>query len=51
MKKNIEYFDKNLKFLKEKDLYPAIYQIEGSSAYPEVFIKGEKFTNFVPIII
>lgn len=46
MKKNIEYFDKNLKFLRKEGMYPTINQVDGPSASPEIYIKNEKFTNF-----
>lgn len=36
------YFD----FLKEKELYPAIYTIDGPSSSPEIFIKGKQFLTF-----
>src|SRR3989344_1786489 len=40
------YYGEYLKFLREKDLYPAIYTVDGPSAQPEVIIKGKKYLNF-----
>ena len=41
-----EYYGEYLKFLEEKDLYPAIYTVDGPSAQPEVIIKGKNYLNF-----
>lgn len=46
MKKNVEYFKKYVEFLKNKNIYPVIHEVEGPSSSPEVFIKGKKFLNF-----
>ena len=41
-----KYYGEYLKFLEEKDLYPAIYTVDGPSAQPEVIIKDKKYLNF-----
>ncbi|OGZ85479.1 MAG: hypothetical protein A2599_00730 [Candidatus Staskawiczbacteria bacterium RIFOXYD1_FULL_39_28] len=46
MKKSEQYFEKNLNFLRKKNLYPVIHEVDGPSSFPEILIKGEKYTNF-----
>lgn len=46
MKISEQYFEKNLNFLRKNGLYPAIYEVDGPSSFPNVLIKGKKYTNF-----
>ena len=41
-----KYFEKYLKFLNKKNLYPSIYTIKGSSSAPEILINNKKFLTF-----
>lgn len=44
--KGTDYFKTYLNFVREKNLYPAIYAIDGSSSSPEIIINGKKFLTF-----
>lgn len=44
--KGTNYFKTYLDFVREKNLYPAIYAIDGSSSSPEIIINGKKFLTF-----
>lgn len=41
-----QYFEKYIKFLNKRDLYPSIYTITGPSSSPEIVINGKKFLTF-----
>lgn len=44
--KGTDYFKTYLNFVRQKDLYPAIYTIDGPSSSPEIMINGKKFLTF-----
>ncbi len=44
--KGDNYFKTYLDFLREKELYPEIYTIDGPSSSPEIIINGKKFLSF-----
>lgn len=46
MKSSYDYFNKYLNILDKKDLYPAIYKVDGPSSSPKVKIEGKIYTSF-----
>lgn len=44
--KKQKYFNRYLKFLRFRKLYPAIYIVDGPSSFPEVSMQGKTFLNF-----
>lgn len=46
MKESYQYFQKYLDLLKDKELYPKIYSVDGPSHSPTVKIDGKKYLSF-----